>query len=86
MPIERLRSDLERLREEIAHSDSADGARLERLQQLVDKAERDLEAGIGDRSELVDELAELLGSLEASYPRLAAVINNVLVTLGSMGV
>ncbi len=88
MPIDRLNADLAKLREEISRIDSTDTARLERLQQLIDDMQRELDAGngVGDTSALVDELNGIVHGFEASYPNLSAIISNVVLALGNMGV
>jgi len=88
MPIDRLRADLVRLREEIARTDGADVARLERLHQLAESVQHELDAEnrVGDPAGLVDELEEALSGFEARHPNLTAIVNSMLVTLGNMGV
>lgn len=88
MPIDRLRADLVRLREEIARTDGADVARLERLHQLAESVQHELDAEnrVGDPAGLVDELEEALSGFEARHPSLTAIVNSMLVTLGNMGV
>mgnify|MGYP001766319040 CR=1 FL=1 len=88
MPIDKLRADLARLREEIARADAGDREALARLQQLAEDVERELdeESMVGDPAGLVEELEEAITGFEARHPNLTAILNNVLVTLGNMGV
>ena len=88
MPMDRLRADLARLREEIARADAGDRESLARLQQLTDQVQRELDEqnAVGDPAGLVDELEEAITGFEARHPNLTAIVNNMLVALGSMGV
>lgn len=88
MPIDRLRADLARLREEIARADRGDAAELERLEQLAADVQRELdeENAVGDPAALVEELEEALSGFEARHPNLTAIVNSMLVALGNMGV
>lgn len=88
MAIDRLRADLERLREEIARADAGDRDALARLEELAAQVQRELdeENAVGDPAGLVDELEEAITGFEARHPNLTAIVNNMLVALGSMGV
>lgn len=88
MPIDRLREDLQRLREEIAHADNTDPDAVARLAQLAERIEREIkeERVLGDPGRLITEIEESLGAFEASHPNLSAILNNMLLILGSMGV
>lgn len=88
MAIDRLRADLERLREEIARADAGDRDALARLEELAGQVQRELdeENALGDPAGLVDELEEAITGFEARHPNLTAIVNNMLVALGSMGV
>ena len=88
MPMDRLRADLARLREEIARADAGDRESLGRLQQLAEQVQRELDEqnAVGDPAGLVDELEEAITGFEARHPNLTAIVNNMLVALGSMGV
>jgi len=88
MAIDRLRADLERLREEIARADAGDRDALARLEELAAQVQRELdeENALGDPAGLVDELEEAITGFEARHPNLTAIVNNMLVALGSMGV
>lgn len=88
MAIDRLRADLERLREEIARADAGDRDALARLEELAGQVQRELdeENVVGDPAGLVEELEEAITGFEARHPNLTAIVNNMLVALGSMGV
>ncbi len=88
MPIDKLRADLERLREEIARAEAGDRESLARLEALAAQVQRELdeENAVGDPAALVDELEEAIAGFEVRHPNLTAIVNNMLVALGSMGV
>lgn len=88
MAIDKLRTDLGRLREEIARADAGDREALARLEELAGQVQRELdeENAVGDPAGLVDELEEAITGFEARHPNLTAIVNNMLVALGSMGV
>jgi Domain of unknown function (DUF4404) len=88
MAIERLRADLALLREEIAASDGSEPEALARLAALAEQVEAELgqEAALSDPAGFIEELEGSISGFEASHPNLAAVVNSILSTLGSMGV
>jgi hypothetical protein len=88
MPIERLRLDLARLREEIARAEPGDRDALARLEQIAIELQQDLDGGsaLQDPAALVDKLEESLTGFEVRHPNLTAIVNNIMVALGSMGV
>lgn len=88
MAIDRLRADLARLRKEIASAHGGDREALERLDALAGELERDLDADAtpADPAALMDELKQSVSGYEAKHPNLAAIVNNLINVLGSMGV
>ena len=79
---------LELLSKEIDSLDVADPGSLSRLQTLAQrvKTELDEEKGIGDPAGLIKEFEDSVTAFEATHPNLAAIVNNVVVLLGGMGV
>jgi HPt (histidine-containing phosphotransfer) domain-containing protein len=88
MPIDKLRADLARLRDEIARTQSGDSESLARLEQLARDIENELEQekSLADPAGLISELQESVSGFEASHPNLTAIVNNILVILGGIGV
>ena len=88
MPIDKLREDLALLREEIAATDGGDPQALARLEALATQVEAELsrEAALADPASFITELEDSLSGFEASHPNLAAIVNNIVSILGSMGV
>ena len=76
------------MREEIARAEAGDRESLARLEELAGQVQRELdeENAVGDPAGLVDELEEAITGFEARHPNLTAIVNNMLVALGSMGV
>jgi hypothetical protein len=88
MPVDRLRAELAQLREEIAAAEGGDPEALARLQALAGQVDAELarEAALADPAGFVAEVEDAVTSFEASHPNLAAILNNILSVLGSMGV
>jgi len=86
--MERLKADLDRLREELAALEVGDDAARQRLQDIASRIEAELDEAqeLNDPAGLVDELKEAMSRFEAEYPTVAAVVNNLVVLLGGMGV
>ena len=87
MPIETLRAQLAELREQIVatHGDPEALARLEALADAIE-SELDREASLADPGSLAEELEDAVTGFEVAHPNLAAIVNNILSVLGSMGV
>ena len=82
-----LREQVEQLHAAI-DSVNATEADKARLQQLISDIEQQLaNADESDQSHgLVGQLEEMISSFETEHPTVAAVLNNIMVTLSSMGV
>jgi hypothetical protein len=84
----RLRESIRKLRAELDALDRGDQEAGRRLGELV----RDLEAALedprrgADRTGLGEQLKVSMLKLEASHPRLAGVMNEVVESLASMGI
>ena len=84
-----LEESLQRLRAEIHSLDLGDEASRQRLERLV----REIEQALADPAErkaasgsLGDQLKDSVLSFEASHPRLAGVMNEVVEKLSHMGI
>ena len=85
----RLEASLRDLRAEIAELPLSDAETRRRLHTLIQDLEQALDdpAGIGDeRKSLGEQLRTAVLRLEASHPRVAGVVNEVIESLGSMGI
>ena len=88
MHIEQLRRHLAELQQEIARLDPGDGEALGHLRELAHSIGKDLEEErtLGDPATLVADIQRTVSGFEASHPNLTAILNNMLVVLGGMGV
>ena len=86
-----LHALLDQLRAEIdSLGEDDDAAARERLGALVTDLERRLEepdhAELESHEDFVDSIRETVERLEVEYPRATGILNNIMVTLGSMGI
>lgn len=79
-----LREQLQRLSSELEGLPVTSDQR-QHLQRLINDIEAQL-AGTGDNDSLVDQVETAVSLFEAEHPRLAGILNNIMVTLTSMGV
>jgi len=87
MSEQQLRADLQQLKALVDALPSGDSQR-QKLSALVEDMERHLERH-GDAAatlSLQQQLKAAVSRFESSHPTAAAIINNVLVTLGNIGV
>ena len=84
-----LEESLQRLRTEIQALDLGDEAARQRLERLVREIEQSLDDPTGRKAaggSLGDQLKASVLSFEASHPRLAGVMNEVVEKLSHMGI
>ena len=88
MPENKLRDDIEKLRNEIENLSADEDVSKEKLEMLL----QDIEAGLEDeeqknnQSELLAGLKESVNHCETEHPRATAIINDIMVTLSNMGI
>jgi transcriptional regulator NrdR family protein len=88
MPENKLRDDIEKLRNEIENLSADEDVSKEKLEMLL----QDIEAGLEDeeqknnQSELLAGLKESVNHFETEHPRATAIINDIMVTLSNMGI
>lgn len=80
---QQLRDQLQMLRSEL-EALPADSARRESIAVLIADIESQLEGGPVEA--LVERMEGAVTVFEVEHPRIAAVLNNIIVTLTSMGV
>lgn len=88
MEEQQLREHLEQLADAIADM-SASSEEKERLSGLIADIEQQLNAPLleqEDTGSLVEQVDNMVSSFEADHPTVSAILNNILVTLSSMGV
>jgi len=79
-----LREQLRHLSAELEHLPPGSEKRR-KVEALISDIEARLDGGEQDDS-LATQLELAVSSFEAEHPRLAGILNNILVTLGSIGV
>jgi seryl-tRNA synthetase len=84
----KLRDDIEKLRDEIKTLNADEDTSKEKLENLLQDIESGLETEAQDKkqSELLAGLKESVEHFEAEHPRATAIINDIMVTLSNMGI
>ena len=88
MSDEQLRKSLDELRSELAKLEAEEARVRERLDTLIAGVETQI-AEPGDATHhqsLVQELRNSISEFEVSHPRTTAILNEIMVTLGNMGI
>lgn len=86
MDQEQFHDQLEALKAELERSDGLGEDTQQKMLVLVSRMEEQLH-GADDEPETIPEQFEALKTeFEASHPTLTGIVNNILVTLGNMGV
>ena len=82
-----LRAQLDELIIAIESIPAAD-AEKKRLQSLVENIEAQLSNAVveGEPESLADQVDGMVSSFEADHPTVAGILNNIMVTLTSMGI
>lgn len=82
-----LKRSLERLQAEIEDLKSISGTEKKELETIVRNITRALEEDREtDATDLQEKMNSAIVRLEASHPRLTAVLNDIMVTLSNMGI
>jgi len=84
----KLRDDIEKLRDEIKTLSTDKDISKEKLESLLQEIESGLETKTqnNQKSKLLAGLKESLGHFETEHPRATAIINDIMVTLSNMGI
>lgn len=88
MDQKQLREYLEQLDSSIESLEGADEQQRAQLQGLINDIEQQLAADAlpADQGSLSDQLDQLISEFETEHPTVSGILNNILVTLSSMGV
>lgn len=88
MPDRQLRQSLNELRSELERLEAEEAQVRERLDALISGVETRLdEPDDSDQHQsLVEDLRQSISQLEVSHPRATAILNEIMVTLGNMGI
>ncbi|MCK5432837.1 MAG: DUF4404 family protein [Gammaproteobacteria bacterium] len=84
----KLRDDIEKLRDEIKTLHAEEDISKEKLERLLQEIESSFEneAHNKEQSELLAGLRESVKHFETEHPRATAIINDIMVTLSNMGI
>ena len=82
-----LREQLEQLAAAVNTADAGTSDKL-KLQELIDSIESQLSNPVVDAEpvSLADQVDGMVSTFEADHPTVAAILNNIMVTLTSMGI
>ena len=88
MPDDRLRQSLSELRSELERLETEEAQVRERLDALIAGVEMHLAqpADSAQQQSLVEDVRQSISQLEVSHPRTTAILNEIMVTLGNMGI
>jgi chaperonin cofactor prefoldin len=81
----KIQNLVEQLQQEIDQVDNLAENKKQKLENLI----KDIESGLEEENvsdELNASLTETVADFEASYPRLTAIINDIMVTLSNLGI
>lgn len=84
MSEDHLHEQLQRLADEL-ESLPPDDAHRATIEALIADIELQLNEGFADES-LVDQVEAAVSTFEVEHPQIAAVLNNIVITLGNIGV
>jgi hypothetical protein len=83
----KLKQSLHRLQTEIAELKSISGTERKELELILRNIRQTLDSDENtDNSNLQESLNSAIMRLEASHPRLTAVLNDIMISLGNMGI
>lgn len=88
MSDEKIRKSLDELRSELARLEAEEAQVRERLDALIAGVETRLDRP-GDASQdqsLVEDLRQSISQFEVSHPRATAILNDIMVALGNLGI
>jgi seryl-tRNA synthetase len=88
MSDEQLRQSLNELRSELERLKSEEAQIRERLDALISSVETGLEKpeDTAHLQSLVQDLRQSISQFEVSHPRATGILNQIMVTLGNMGI
>ncbi|MEE8286069.1 MAG: DUF4404 family protein [Gammaproteobacteria bacterium] len=88
MSDEQLRQSLNELRSELERLKSEEAQIRERLDALISGVETGLEKpeDTAHLQSLVQDLRQSISEFEVSHPRATGILNQIMVTLGNMGI
>ena len=84
----KLQEELEKLREEANNIAVGNDEAREKLNLLISDIEKKLEAPDDeiDHKHLLQGIKDAIGQFESEHPRATAILNDIMITLGNMGI
>lgn len=84
----KLKEELERLREEVNNIAADDDEARAKLDLLISDIEKKLEAPADEahHNDLIQGIRDAIGQFESEHPRATAILNDIMITLGNMGI
>ncbi len=86
MDEQELYQQLESLKKELDSSNGLGPDTREKMLGLIDRMEEQMHTPGDDEDSFTEQFESLVTEFEASHPTLTGIVNNLLVTLGNMGV
>jgi len=88
MPDKQLRQSLDELRSELERLEAEEAQVRERLDALISGVETRLEKpdDTAHHQSLVQDVRHSISEFEVTHPRATAILNEIMVTLGNMGI
>ena len=86
MDEKQLYQQLEALKQELANSSGLSAETHEKMLGLIDRMEEQMHTPEDAEDSFSEQFETLVTEFEVSHPTLTGVVNNLLVTLGNMGV
>lgn len=88
MSDEQLRQSLKELRSELERLEAEEAQIRERLDTLISGVETRLDKpeDVEHHQSLVQDIRQSISQFEVSHPRATAILNQIMVTLGNMGI
>jgi len=88
MSNEKLRKSIKDLRAEIDRIDARNAATKDKMEQLLGELEDHLDHPTDSENfrKLIDKVESLIAEYEVKHPRISAALEEILVTLSTMGI
>ena len=88
MSDEQLRQSLKQLRSELERLEAEEAQIRERLDTLISGVETSLEKldDTAHHQSVAQDVRQTISQFEVSHPRATAILNEIMVTLGNMGI
>lgn len=84
----KLQDKLEKLRQEVNNAAVDNAEAKEKLNQLISDIEKKIEQPADEEHHnyLIQGIKDAIGQFETEHPRATAILNDIMITLGNMGI